>query len=599
MKQKRVIVVLLAVCLLVMSALPIVALTPFDPTVGEIQKAVGGSIGSDTPGAAVVLLKNGTVAMVDGFGYADLDTRAVVTPDTVFEIGDLSALFTAASALLLSKEGRLELDADIATYLPEELMADLALSYPVTTRQLLTGYAGFGGKVLDIYFGKESYCFESLEEALLTDMPEQVTVPGTVCAYSRYGIALAALVIERASGMAYTGYVTERLLTPLGMTNTSLTANTASQNLAVGYRVTQSGVFVTPSGEYRSYSGLYPATGALSTARDMAAFFGWLFFGEGSQLVGADSLLFGAPLGANNPIAMVLDRCGTVCSRSAATRFFGASFACDFQKGEAMLVLTNTAQNTLLSLPQTAFAGAPHPLPLPEGELLDAKGLAGMYLSVNGEVRTLVGRLQTIREGVAVGANEDGTIEFGGKRLTQIARGVFADADGDISLPVLQFLLNEAGEVTAMVTHDGQSYTPLPFYYSPVPAMLLFGAVAMIAAYFVLAGVFFLIRYRADQHHERKISFFSLLPDLFAGLLGVLVLIQLLVAVNWGAAVISSFYYAMQILALLTAIAGVALYVLAFVLTVFNRKRHKRIAYTAILLLVFFFLVCFLGFTVM
>lgn len=581
MKIKRMAAVLLAFLLLALSVLPIAANTPFDPTVGVIEQAVSASVGVDTAGAAVVLFKNGTAAMADGFGYADLDTRVLVTPNTVFEIGDLSALFTAASAFLLCGEGKLDLDADIATYLPERLMGDLAFSYPVTTRQLLTGYAGFGGRILDVFFDKESYCFETLEEALLADVPRQVTAPGSVYAYSRFGITLAALVIEHVSGMTYESYVAERLFAPLGMTDTvlRLTADTVVKSPCVGYRKTENGVFATEMGRYQTYAGLYPATGALSTARDMSAFLGWLF---------CDSSLAAMVSGAYN----------TVCSLGTATRYFGASLALDRENREAMLVLTNTAQNALLLLPQATFAGQKIPLTMPEGEPLNVKDLAGTYLSVNGEIRTLVGRLQATRECVTVRANKDGTIDFLGKHLTQIARGVFADVNGDISRPVVRFLLNEEGEVTAIVTTEGESYTPIPFYYSRVPAALLLGALVLLAAYFILSGLLCLARYLSDRYNGEDVGFLPLLPDLFACLLGVLVAIQLLVAVRSGTATISSAYLALRILVLLAAIGAVISHLLAFILTVLDRKQHKRVAHTAILLLLFVFLICVFGLTV-
>lgn len=584
MKAKRIFAVVLAVLLLALSVLPIAAHTPFDPTVGEIEQAVAASVGVDTAGAAVVLFKNGKPLMADGFGYADLDTRVLVTPNTVFEIGDLSALFTASAAQLLCEEGALDLNADIATYLPEKLIKELAFSYPVTTRQLLTGYAGFGGRILDVFFDKESHCFETLEEAILADVPEQVTSPGTVYAYSRFGIALAALVIEHASGMTYNDYVAEHLFAPLGMTDTALlvAADTVVTNPSVGYRMTENGVFAAETGGYRTYAGLYPATGAVSTAKDMAALLGWLLGDAASA----------------SSVTTVLEGGGTVCSRSTATRFFGASLACDSQTGEALLVLTNTAQNALLSLPQNTLKAEPTPLFLPDGELLDVKELTGVYLSSRGEVRTLVGRLQAIRERVTVRANEDGTIEFQGKRLAQIARGTFADANGDLTHPVVRFLLNEQGEVTAIVTAEGESYTPLPFYYARVPAALLLGALVLLAAYFVLSGLFCLARYVSDRYNGEDVRFLPLLPDLFACLLGVLVAIQLLVAVRSGAATISSAYLAMRILVLLAAIGAVVSYLLAFVFTVLDRKVHKRVAYTAMLLLLFLFLIGLFGLTV-
>ncbi len=603
--MKKIITVWLLVACIAMLILPTAAepATPFDASVAEIERAVAAGVGTDTAGAAVVLVKNGTVVMADGFGYADLATRVLVTSDATFELGGFSSLFAATAVLHLAETGALSLDADIAAYLPADFMAELGLSHPVTTRQLLTGRAGFGGRIFDISFTNDSYCFESLAEALLADVPEQVTVPGTVYAYSEFGIALAAYIVEVVSGVSYEAYVEREILIPLGMTDTvlSFTADTVLKKPAVGYLAAGEGVFETPADGYRTYAGLYPATGAASTAADLARFLTWLTVDNGVLLQPATKaqLFETFANGIFTPAAMVLEAKGTVYTCKASTNCFGVSLALNRLSGQAVLVLTNTPENTLLSLPETMLVGQVPALSLPAGEPVELKPLCGTYLSVTAETHTFVGRMLAMQQRVAVTENDDGTLSFRGMRLTQIARGVFADVNGDAAVPAVQFLFDEEGEVSAVLTADGACYTPLPLYYARVPSALLFGALLLLAVRFLLAGALALARYVGDRNKEGEYAHVRfLLPELLAALLSVLVAVQLLVAYNAGAAVLSSFYLAMQIIVLLVGIGATVAYLFAFVSSVLNRKVHKRIAYAAILYLVFLFLICFWGFTV-
>ena len=85
--------------------LPVCAVSPNDPEIAAVQSAVAQALGEDTPGAAVGFFENGGIAMLEGFGYADIESRSLVVPDTAFEIGDLSAIFVALAAYRLAEEG--------------------------------------------------------------------------------------------------------------------------------------------------------------------------------------------------------------------------------------------------------------------------------------------------------------------------------------------------------------------------------------------------------------------------------------------------------------------------------------------------------------
>src|SRR5262245_19729141 len=91
----------------------------------------------DEPGVALGLYRDGELVVDACAGLAVVEHAVPIGPDTAFDIASASKHFTATCVLLLERDGRLSLDADIRTYLPE-----LALRETVTLRQSLTHTGG-------------------------------------------------------------------------------------------------------------------------------------------------------------------------------------------------------------------------------------------------------------------------------------------------------------------------------------------------------------------------------------------------------------------------------------------------------------------------
>lgn len=598
--MKRLCCILLVTCMAFGAILPVWAVdaSPFDASVDAVMDAVAVSVGNDTAGAAVVLYKNGGIVMSDGFGYADLNAKTLVTASTVFEVGGLSPLFVAISALTLAEQGALSLTADIAEYLPADFMAKLSLAHPVTLSHLLSGRAGFDGRIFDLSFDKESHCFETLEEALLADVPRQIVAPGTMYSPSPFGVALAAFVVQTVSGVPYNTYVTDKVFMPLGMKDTCpLVTETAPTGYAVGYVAAEQGNFTASHNGGRTYAGLYPATGALSTAADLAKLITWLLDGSDAVLSQKTKAELFNPqrVGVFSPASLGFAASGDVCICKTNTTCFGASLALDPTKGEAVLVLTNTASSALLDLPTTLLSAAPTTPTMPTGEPVELKELRGTYTVATLEQRSFVGRLASAENRIMVKPNDDGTLAFGELRMVQIARGVFANAD-DVNTPVLQFLFDAEGKVIGAVTPTGVSYEKLPFYYAEVPMTLMLGVLMILTVGFLLLGVFGLFEWLAKRGRKGEhMGLLCLLPELLSALLSLFVGAQILAAYKLGAGMLSSFYFAMRVLTLLVGIGATVAYVLAFVLTVLDRKQHHRIAYSSFIYLGYVFLICFFG----
>ncbi|MBQ8351440.1 MAG: beta-lactamase family protein [Clostridia bacterium] len=599
--MKKIVTVLLLFACLIGMVLPVAAATAsVVPDSAEIDRTVLQSVGVDTPGAAVVVIESGIVLKKDGFGYANVPEKTQVTADTVFEIGDLSALFTATAAWLLIEQGRLDPDADIVTYLPAQFISALSLDYPVTTRQLLMGRAGFGARLLDMSYEKPEHCFDTLEAALLADVPQQILLPDTACIYSPFGMALAAFVVEQVAGVPYEQFVSEQVLTPLGMRQTVLCASvqTGVENVALGYGKDVEGSFHLAGESGRSYAALYPASGALSTAQDLALYFSWLL-GANHALMRADTkaaLLATASEGIFAERAGVFDVRGTVYSMRTATKAHGVSVAFEPTSSRMMLVLTNAADSTLLSLPQARLMADNASVSLPEGDMLGLKALRGTYAPSAVEQRTFCGKLLTAMSAKSVRVNDDSTLSFADQRLVQIARGVFADADGDTTEPLWHFVTDDEGEVVAIFGADGSVYSAVPFYYHQKLAMVIGGGLALLTLFFLFGGISSFIKYlrrkrpqNGEEEHE-TVKLYVELPLMLSAVLALCALVHVLIGYFFGAAVFSTAYTVMRAFITTVSIGATVSYVVAFLLTIFRRKTHKRIAHTAMAYLIFYYL---------
>ncbi|WP_199034346.1 serine hydrolase domain-containing protein [Glycomyces salinus] len=230
-------------------------------TVGELMERY------EIPGGAVAVVDGDGVAAY-GLGSADETSGADVDPDrTVFPIDSVTKAFTATVVMSLVDEGVLDLDADVNEYLDRIEVEQTYPDRPVTLRHLLTHTAGFEEQVVGI-LGDGSGSVEDLEDHLAEHLPERVRPPGEVSAYSNYGLALAGQVAADAADVPFDRLASQRLLEPLQMRATSLSADppdALEQQAATLY-----GSDLKPLERHGDL--LYPAGGAMSTAADMGLF---------------------------------------------------------------------------------------------------------------------------------------------------------------------------------------------------------------------------------------------------------------------------------------------------------------------------------------
>jgi CubicO group peptidase (beta-lactamase class C family) len=172
------------------------------------------------PGVAVGVVERGHLGFARGFGYRDVDNRLPVTTDTLFPLGSCSKAFTATAVALLADEGRIALDTPVRNYLPDFSLEDPVASATVTTRDLLTHRSGLPRH--DLFWYQAPFSRNELYDRLRFLEPSGP--PHTRWRYNSLMFVVAGRIVEKVSGESWESFVQARILTPLHMRRTLLSA---------------------------------------------------------------------------------------------------------------------------------------------------------------------------------------------------------------------------------------------------------------------------------------------------------------------------------------------------------------------------------------
>jgi CubicO group peptidase (beta-lactamase class C family) len=170
----------------------------------------------DVPGASVIVIRGGKIIARQSFGMANLEERLAASSETHYRLASVTKQFTAAAILTLRDDGKLTLDDSVRRWLPS--LPESAGA--ITIRHLLTHSSGLIDYEDVIPAGttkqlKDADVLRLLETQTATYFP-----PGTAYRYSNSGYALLALIVEKASGQRFAGFLHDRIFRPLGMKTT-------------------------------------------------------------------------------------------------------------------------------------------------------------------------------------------------------------------------------------------------------------------------------------------------------------------------------------------------------------------------------------------
>ena len=310
--------------------------------------------------ATAVFDKDGTIYQ-GNFGYMNKEKGVKADDGSVFEWGSVTKLTVWISVMQLWEQGKINLEEDIRTYLPEGFLKNLRYDKPITMLDLMNHQAGFDE--VSMYLQDD----KSIEEILKEQQPIQSFEPGTVTAYSNYGTGLAALIVERISGQRFVDYAHEHIFQPLGMDKTAILPDLSDNSYvqkkrqeAKGYdiqgKVLRKDSFIV---------GLYPIGAATGTLKDLEKF---------AQALLARKTLFERPETWSTLYSPSLNYPGTDTARNAHgfwaneygttvlghggnTLGFSSRIMLDLEHGIGYIVMTNqsTEQNYNFQMPELVF----------------------------------------------------------------------------------------------------------------------------------------------------------------------------------------------------------------------------------------------------
>lgn len=208
------------------------------------------------PGLAIAIVRDTAIVLATGLGYADVERRIAVTPETPFNIASVAKPISAVVALQLVEQGRLDLDRRMSSY--------------AEFNEFCTAVHGRGG----IFFA-DLACDAPLTMRHVMSMTAN-GVPGTRFLYNPILFSWASRPIMQVTDSSFSDLVVAHVLRPAGMTRSARIHRALplrpdlEADLAKPYHVDSTGAIVRspPPGP----QGDGAAGGVISTARDLARF---------------------------------------------------------------------------------------------------------------------------------------------------------------------------------------------------------------------------------------------------------------------------------------------------------------------------------------
>jgi CubicO group peptidase (beta-lactamase class C family) len=352
-------IVVCVLCLFALAASGTAAEKTLKEKIDEIVRA---EVKHDLFSGTVLVAEYGKIIYSGAFGYADRDHMVPNKLETRYNIGSIGKTFTATLVMQLVQEGKIDLEDSLSMYLPD---------FPhwerdkIKIKHLLNHSSGLGNYMAHEKYDMGWHSIRSIEDALeLIYDQDLLFEPGTRYRYSNSGMVVLGAVIEKVTGKSYKDYLTERILEPLGMSESGIVyPEDIVPNRAIGYSHT---------GEYYRSEVLreMPALsdgGLRTTVNDMLKY-DQALCGE-ELLSGKYKEIMWTPIEPSRPYAfgweVVPIEGGTVIRHGGGLPGFNAAFRRYPEQGYTIIVLANyngDPANELADKIKAALFGQPYAL---------------------------------------------------------------------------------------------------------------------------------------------------------------------------------------------------------------------------------------------
>lgn len=237
------------------------------------------------PGMSLVIVKDGEIIFMKGFGYKDFEGKVGVTPDTQFAIGSATKAFTSLSVLMSADEGKLSLDDSPKKYLPYFKMYDPETDKNMTVRDLMAHTSGLNRTDLAMITGR----LTRQELIQVAGDAKPMAKLRERWFYQNIMFAAAGEVVANVQKTPWERFVPKRIFAPLGMKNStmSMVEMQKAKDYSFGYEYN----FDTKETRrlpFREIDAVAPAGSINSSARDMAK---WITFVMNGGSVGGKRLV--------------------------------------------------------------------------------------------------------------------------------------------------------------------------------------------------------------------------------------------------------------------------------------------------------------------
>ncbi|MFC0230262.1 serine hydrolase domain-containing protein [Bhargavaea ullalensis] len=447
-------------------------------------------------GAAVIVIREDDVNRKT-IGFADQEKQIRVDEETVFEWGSISKILVWISVFQLAEAEKIDLNEDVARYLPPDFQSKESDDEPVTMTHLMNHTAGFDDSYTDLMV-LDPPEKASLREVLEAADVRQVFPPGQIVAYSNYGTGLAAYIVEEVSGQDYREYVRTHIFEPLHMTKTAIDPEQddhpwvkKQRRKIQGY--TEERQLIEPN---RYVIPIYPAGSVTGVAGDLQKLMQALLGEDGKPLFTKketmDALFLPSlyypgtdvPRIANG-LFFLPSASGLTFGHGGNTLAFSSSIYMDRAEGTGVLVLTNMANETSLTLgiPELVFGRE-----RPQGSdmtLQNASKWGGLYEPARVPRHGFSKFYGLLLRSKAEPAGAHG-LTMNGLRYTQTEPGVFVTEDDFSAFALDVYSAGPEGENLLSSGVSDLLYIPWAQHVLQWAAVVLAGVAFLFSAGFLI-----------------------------------------------------------------------------------------------------------------
>jgi CubicO group peptidase (beta-lactamase class C family) len=201
-------------------------------------------------GAVAMIGRRGHVGTVETVGFADMEKKAPMRPDTMFRLASQTKIATTVAVMMLEDEGKLSVEDPVEKLLPEfrgQLMVQnrngntvtlVKPPRPIAVKDLLTHTSGMNCTIPPGFADLHRKNDRTLAEGVIAYSQQPLeTAPGTVWKYCGTAFDTLGRIVEVVSGKPFDQFLEERLFKPLHMTDTTFNPTPAQRaRLAVLYK---------------------------------------------------------------------------------------------------------------------------------------------------------------------------------------------------------------------------------------------------------------------------------------------------------------------------------------------------------------------------